>query len=231
MENLYYNEEHKNFLEIEDKKIHYKEYFPKQLIDIVNFLTKNNPNLSKPFQDGRINASFNELEVINLIQTKFKIDVPKIRSWYDFSIEENNKFYPVNIKITDTKHPDNLNCKLGIYFALTGLIPDFPNEINWLNFFEKLSDNLGKNQNNDYYFLVINKEETSDVFINSLKGLKSLQPNGNNLPFQCKWKENKKFVSRSFENSKNFLLKNFGSSIKLRAEIYFNFKKYFPEYV
>ena len=56
-------------------------------------------------------------------------------------------------------------------------------------------------------------------------------PNGNNLPFQCKWDINREYQTRSFQAAEQFILSTFGKSIKLRAEMYFNFKKYFPDYV
>ncbi len=64
-----------------------------------------------------------------------------------------------------------------------------------------------------------------------MKGIKSLVPIGNNLPFQCRWDDNRELKNQSFNKSVDFILTQFGKSIKLRSEIYFNFKKYFPEYV
>lgn len=83
-------------------------------------MKKEEIHLSNRFSDGRINSSINEDEVIKILSKRFYIMVPKSRAWYDFALETNNNFYPVNIKITDTTHADNLNCKLGIYYALTG---------------------------------------------------------------------------------------------------------------
>ena len=166
-----------------------------------------------------------------LIATKFDINEPNSREWFDFSFEEKGVFYPVNIKVTTTVTADNLNCKLGIYYCLTGLLPDFSNGINWLSYFEKLYNNLGKHKNKDYYFLIVNKDNPKDIFVNSLKHIPQLQANGNNLPFQCRWNDNRESKKRTFDESKQFILSKFGESIKLRAEIYFNFKKYFQEYV
>src|SRR3990167_10011116 len=163
---------------------------PKELKEIVAFLKSENIKLSAKNRDGRINSSFNETRILDILSTKFKIEIPRSRGWFDFAIQE-EEFYPVNIKITDTTHADNLNCKLGIYYSLTGKMPDFPNEVSWLDYFEKLKVNIGENQK-DYYFLVVNKSNTKDIFINTLKSLTTLQPNGNNLPFQCKWDINKK---------------------------------------
>ncbi|WQS71106.1 restriction endonuclease [Helicobacter pylori] len=189
---------------------------PTQLNEIAEFLRTNPYNLSQPLQDGRLNSSVNEEEILNTIKDYFPIQLPKAREWWDFSFEENDIFYPVNI-IT-TKTADNLNGKLGIYYALCGLLPEFNNEIAWEKYFQKLHKDLGKNTNRDYYFLIINKNDPKDIFINSLKDIQTLQPN--NLPFQCKWDNNREIVQRDFDESKNFILSALAKSVKLRANIY-----------
>ncbi len=182
------------------------------------FLKTNPYSLSQPLQDGRLNSSINEEEILNTIKDYFPIQLPKAREWWDFSFEENKIFYPVNIKTTTTKTADNLNCKLGIYYALCGLVPEFNNEIAWEKYFQKLHKDLGKNTNKDYYFLIINKNDPKDIFINSLKGIQTLQPN--NLPFQCKWDDNREIIQRDFDGSKNFILSALAKSVTLRANIY-----------
>ncbi len=191
---------------------------PTQLNKIAEFLKTNPYNLSQPLQDERLNSSVNEEEILNTIKDYFPIQLPKAREWWDFSFEENDIFYPVNIKTTTTKTADNLNGKLGIYYALCGLLPEFNNEIAWEKYFQKLHKDLGKNTNRDYYFLIINKNDPKDVFINSLKGIQTLQPN--NLPFQCKWDNNREIVQRDFDGSKNSILSALAKSVKLRANIY-----------
>ncbi|WQX70444.1 restriction endonuclease [Helicobacter pylori] len=200
---------------------------PTQLNEIAEFLKTNPYNLSQPLQDGRLNSSVNEEEILNTIK-HFPIQLPKAREWWDFSFEENKIFYPVNIKTTTTKTADNLNCKLGIYYALCGLLPEFNNEIAWEKYFQKLHKDLGTNTNRDYYFLIINKNDPKDIFINSLKGIQTLQPN--NLPFQCKWDNNREIVQRDFDGSKNFILSTLAKSVKLRANIYLTFKEFFGEF-
>lgn len=101
----------------------------------------------------------------------------------DFSFSENEIFIPVNIKVSTTKTPDNLNCKLGIYYTLTGRIPLFNNGISWEDYFKTLSENLRENTA-DYYFLIINKDNPNDVFATSLKGLESINPNAIIYPFK-----------------------------------------------
>ncbi|MCQ2759445.1 restriction endonuclease [Helicobacter pylori] len=198
---------------------------PTQLNEIAEFLRTNPYNLSQPLQDGRLNPSVNEEEILNTIK-HFPIQLPKAREWWDFSFKKNDIFYPVNI--TTTKTADNLNGKLGIYYALCGLVPEFNNEIAWEKYFQKLHKDLGKNTDRDYYFLIINKNDPKDVFINSLKGIQTLQPN--NLPFQCKWDNNREIVQRNFIESKNFILSTLAKSVKLRANIYLTFKEVFGEF-
>ncbi|WP_131127192.1 restriction endonuclease [Helicobacter pylori] len=190
---------------------------PTQLNEIAKFLKTNPYNLSQPLQDGCLNLSVNEEEILNTIK-HFPIQLPKAREWWDFSFKKNDIFYPVNIKTTTTKTADNLNGKLGIYYALCGLVPEFNNEIAWEKYFQKLHKDLAKNTNRDYYFLIINKNDPKDIFINSLKGIQTLQPN--NLPFQCKWDNNREIVQRSFIESKNFILSALAKSVTLRANIY-----------
>ncbi len=189
---------------------------PTQLNEIAEFLKTNPYNLSQPLQDGRLNSSVNEEEILNTIKDYFPIQLPKAREWWDFSFKKNDIFYPVNI--TTAKTADNLNCKLGIYYALCGLLPTFNNEIAWEKYFQKLHKDLGKNTDRDYYFLIINKNDPKDIFINSLKGIQTLQLN--NLPFQCKWDNNREIVQRSFIESKNFILSALAKSVTLRANIY-----------
>ncbi|GAA8706346.1 hypothetical protein HpBT348_14790 [Helicobacter pylori] len=196
---------------------------PTQLNEIAKFLKTNPYHLSHPLQDGRLNSSVNEEEILNTIKHFFPIQLPKAREWWDFSFEENDIFYPVNIKTTTTKTADNLNCKLGIYYALCGLLPTFNNEIAWEKYFQKLHKDLGKNTDRDYYFLIINKNDPKDIFINSLKGIQTLQPN--NLPFQCKWDNNREIIQRNFDGSKNSILSALAESVKLR--VYLAFKEFF----
>ena len=101
--------------------------------------------------DERLSSAANEGNVKRLIkkvakesaffsEKGLKISNPNEKSnraWYDFSIEGNGIFVPVNIKITGGKHPDNLSCKLGIFYALTGKRPEsagVSNGIGWEDF-------------------------------------------------------------------------------------------------
>ena len=183
---------------------------PQKLTDIQNFLIENVVQLSRQFQDGRINASINEDEIIEL---------PPPRHWYDFAIKQDGEKVPVNIKVTSTSTADNVQCKLGMYYALTGVWPKFANEMPWGEYFALLRRDLSKKTDRDYYFLVISKRHPSDVFCTSLKQIQTLVANGNNLPFQCNWGNNRFPHSRTHDAAIKFLLGKFYESIKLRANI------------
>lgn len=199
---------------------------PQMLLEMVDFLRTQNFTPSTPNRDGRLNSAFNEDEICNLLSQNFSINRPKIRDWVDFSFWENGIFIPVNIKVSKTKTADNLNCKLGIYYALTGQIPPFDNNVSWEYYFATLRRNLQENTA-DYYFLIINKDNPNDVFATSLKGLESINPNGNNLPFQAKWDSNRNHIHRDFTQAKKFILTTFKKSLKLRVDTYLSFIKYF----
>lgn len=201
---------------------------PNLLCEIVQFLKKNPLNLSQNSRDGRINSAFNEDEIVRILEQNFPINHPNMRDWIDFSFSENEIFYPVNIKVSTTKTADNLNCKLGIFYALTGQFPPFNNGVVWDTYFYNLSQNIKENSK-DYYFLIVNKENPSDVFATTLKSLSNLVPNGNNLPFQAKWDDNRTLINRSFSEAKSFILGTFEETLQLRADAYFLFKKYFNE--
>lgn len=216
----------------------------KILTEICIFLKKKKTKLSENSSDGRLNSAINEDEILSDLESyclsnewfsvtmNLKLVKPKARSWYDFAIESEDRtfFLPVNIKVSECHSADNLNCKLGLYYALTGLIPDFNNGISWEDYFEKLYNNIDTNMNNDYYFLIVDKKNRERVFYTSLKTINTLSPNGNNLPFQCKWDDNIERNFRCHKNSKTFLLTNLGESIRRRGLIVTSFCSFFPEY-
>ena len=205
---------------------------PRILSEIAEFLSTSEVALDNSADDGRIDSAMSEKNIIQKISEKFSVETPskEKRHWWDFAVVDAGVFYPVNIKISEFVNAnDNLNCKLGIYYALTGRVPDFANEINWGKFFRLLHENMQEN-NKDYYFLVVNKLNTSDVLVQGLKTIQILQPNGNNLPFQCCWLKNRQLTTRSFDEARDFLLSNLAESVKLRAKIYLDFRRHFPQY-
>lgn len=205
--------------------------YPKLLLEVQDFLIGNTLSFPEYTEDGRTNSTLYRKEIIEKLSKEFgsKINYPKVRDWFSFSFKEEGEFFPVNIKVSTMNTADNLNCRLGIYFALTGKIPPFDNEVDWEEYFKALQRDLEFTQK-DYYFLIINKNNPKDVILNSLKGLKKINPNGNNLPFQAKWSENRERVSRTYDEAKDFILRCFSQSLRLRVNAYNSFLGYFKEY-
>lgn len=207
---------------------------------IVQFLKISKISYIKTTKDGRINSSLNEDQIIEILQQffikqkwKYTLINTKIRNWYDFAIgkkDDDNFFIPVNIKVTELA-TDNLNCKLGIYFALTGLLPTNDNESNWKDFFKLLSQNINTRKDRDYYFLIANKKDNLDFFWTELKSLQKLTSNGNNLPFQANWKENRERVKRTHEEAGEFILSVFKESVYKRAKIKDEFNLFMEQHL
>lgn len=193
----------------------------KKMNAIVSFLNKEHYNLSNKNKDGRVNSIKNEGEILDILDKKFDIVIPESRDWADFYVEDT----PVNIKITTTETADNTSSKKGIYYSLTG--KTYCGSQDWDTYLKKLSQNI-KDTDKDYYFLIVNKNNLDGAFFNGLKGLKSIVPNGNNLPFQVKWKENSVYIKQPFLQSKKIILGALEQSLKKRADAYSSFKKYFP---
>ncbi len=193
---------------------------PRILKRICAFLKTSDLQFRAQSPDGRLASAAHEQQVIDLLLGKFpnRINVPPSpRYWYDFAAVERGILVPVNIKISALgNQADNLSCKLGMYYALTGLEPDFANEIPWEKYLSKLADRIRRNDR-DYYFLVVNKRQPSDIFAVGLKEIANLRPNGSNLPFQCRWKDNMVPQVRPYAEAKRYIIEQFRTSINLRT--------------
>lgn len=176
------------------------------LKSIVEFLQNNPIVLANENDDGRLNSATNEEAILRKLAENFKaIKMPSIREWYDFRIQQQDEIF-VNLKISDLDNnaADNCSSKLGMGYALSG-IKNMP--ISWDKFHKMLVDELKIGY--DYYFLVINKNNTKDCFYTSLKKIQTLVPNGNNLPFQCDWSKNREFSDRSEIEAMRYILKTY----------------------
>jgi hypothetical protein len=204
---------------------------PGVLDEMKKFLISDDLILENRHADGRLNSSVNEEQVLESLRKKFKIEEPNAREWYDFIAVHNGERFPVNIKVSNLDTADNVQCKLGIYYALTGIWPDFGNGVSWETFFKTLKGDLSKGTQGDYYFLIVGKSDPKDIILTSLKQIGSLVPNGNNLPFQCNWGRNRELKQRSHDDAVKFILGVLGKSCELRANIKSEFEKYLAGYI
>ena len=126
--------------------------------------------------------------------------------WYDILLFDYlYGWIPVNIKSTETLTSDNTGNLAMCVYAYTDEVLDL--NVSYEN--GKMSKLLCKklneksynyNYKKDYYFVVLNKKDNSDIIINSVKGLSILTPNINNLPYQVCWYKNRIY---KYENIKN----------------------------
>ena len=169
--------------------------------------------------DGRLDSALSEEIVIKHIRQllpNVQIDAAPSRYWYDIAITIDGKFYPINIKITSGTTADNISSKKGMYYALTGIKPEQEKGLDkWETFIQKLTTNYTASDA-DYYFIVCFKN-TGELIFTSLKHINNLVSNGNNLPFQCNWGQNKGITNRSDEEQRRYIMDTFISSYVKRT--------------
>lgn len=180
---------------------------PLIMYKIQHYLKSKTFNFASINNDGRINSCVDEDEVIKLLVERFgdKIKTPKIRMWYDIlAFDYMYGWIPINIKTTTTNTSDNTGNLAMCVYAYTDEILDIHMNKSYENgkmsvlLFNKLKNKqYNCNNKKDYYFIVLNKCDSRDIIINSVKGLSILTPNINNLPFQVNWSKNKLF---NYEN-------------------------------
>ena len=168
--------------------------------------------------DGRLDSAESEAAVLAHLHNLFDnsevtvTDAPRPRYWYDVILEHNGKKHYANIKVTSGAEADNVSSKNGIFYALTGILPDDIQGINtWAGYNKKLMENLSYDTEADYYFIIYFKEDES-FLVTSLKRINILTPNGSNLPFQCKWSDNDVFTTRSSEAQITYIMDTYYDS-------------------
>lgn len=221
---------------------------PVDVLDrIVSVIASDPPHLSDSSTDGRVNSALSEKDVCAKIVRGFIDDpelrssgytpnVPKARAWQDIGITDtsNGLLVPINIKVSNLSGSDNLNCKLGIYYALTGEDPEqngVTNGISYPCFMKRLSDGIKRAENAaktskkplsediDYYFLIIDKNDPSKAYWTRLKEMSEIVPNGNNLPFQANWARNRKRVARTYGEARKLIMGTLHKSLIRRASV------------
>lgn len=180
---------------------------PLILYKIQKYLKNININFSNHNEDGRINSCFDENEVINLISKEFATRIKKVkkRMWYDMLLFDFvYGWIPVNIKSTETLTSDNTGNIAMCVYAYTNEVLNL--ETSYENgkmsklLYNKLQNKeYNYNYKKDYYFLVLNKKNNTDIIINSVKGLSILTPNINNLPYQICWYKNRIFKYKNIK--------------------------------
>jgi hypothetical protein len=180
---------------------------PLIMYNIQNYLKLQAFQFSSQNEDGRINSCIDEAGVIILLIEKFgsRIKKSEKRHWYDIlAYDYMYGWIPINIKTTTTLTSDNTGNLAMCVYAYTDETLDIYRNRSYENgkmsniLFNKLKKKeYNFNNKKDYYFIVLNKTDTRDIIVNSVKGLTLLTPNINNLPFQVCWNKNRTY---NYEN-------------------------------
>jgi hypothetical protein len=172
---------------------------------IQKHLAESDFECANELDDGRINSCIDEEKIIKLLETKFgsaRILKPKHRMWFDILMHDRYcGWIPINIKTTTTLTSDNTGNLAMCVHAYTDEKLNLQRKQTYGNgemskvLIKKLKDKkYNSSCKKDYYFVVVNKSNPSDIIINSVKGLSHLTPNANNLPFQICWDKNREFI-------------------------------------
>ena len=185
--------------------------FPIELVEAVEYLNTLTIKVSESHEAGRVNSIDDEDTIIDLLIEKYgdNVEKPPARCWWDLKLFG----YPINIKSSKFgSAADNFSSKAAILYALTNLPESEVTCSSWKQFQKKLQHNSSQQTPRDYYIIVLNKV-TGLVYLQSLKSLNKLTSNGNNLPFQIKWKDNIFPVDRDYGQSYDFLIECYKESV------------------
>jgi hypothetical protein len=202
---------------------------------IIDVLKKQGIKPSSIHEDGRVNSTKDEellksaiKAIVNSNDTVLKnieyIETPS-RSWMDCGLLFEKEIFPINIKSSQLNSADNLNCKAGMFWVVTGSSPHKISKT-YIPFHKELGNNINLNSDKDYFFIIMNKDDTKDIFINSLRHIESLIPNGNNLPFQCNWGLNRRIYIRHPPEDMKYILDQYYKSLMLRSKAQSSYEEY-----
>ena len=186
--------------------------FPKQLVEALEYLNTLTIAVSESHEDGRVNSIVDEATIIDLLEQKYgdNVERPPARWWWDLKLFG----YPINLKSSKFgSAADNFSSKAAILYALTDLPESEVTCSFWKQFQKKLQHNSPQQTPRDYYIIALNKV-TTKVYLTSLKSLNKLTSNGNNLPFQIKWRDNVSPIERTYLQSYDFLIQCYKDSVR-----------------
>ena len=117
--------------------------------------------------------------------------------------------YVVNIK-TSIGSSDNATSKIGFLYALTDMEPEeMPGQMNWKKFDELVKSRKADIPTKDYWFLCVDKNDSSNVLIRGAKQINcwTLNANPSNM-LQINWKKEKTLppVERTYDESYDTLV-------------------------
>ena len=180
--------------------------------------------------DSRGDSSAGESTVIHMLQNAQKwnivgsnVGTSTNRAPYDMEFEG----LLVDVKISSLTGADNTNAKSAIFYLLTG---ETKHPTHTKPFWETLRDRETPDEQRDFYYLIVNKSNTSDVFAVSLKHIAEVIPNPSNQPFQANWENCRQPTKRTWQEAKQYLLGMWAKSLHREAELLNKgMPSYYPE--
>ena len=196
---------------------------PKILKDIENYLKEYQIEIHENVEGEGRGGSLNDEGTVKKAlreDTKLKqhiLDVPP-RGFGDMVVLDYDMEtkYVVNIK-TSIGSTDNCFSKIGTVYALTDLeAEDLPKSMNWLKFDELIENNKSDIPEKDYWFLCVDKKDSSNVMVRGAKQITNWTVNINpsNI-LQVNWKKEKESgpTNRTWEEAYEVLVGGVKKSI------------------
>jgi len=189
---------------------------PKILEDITEIISEEKIAISEAVEgEGRGGSLKDEGTIIRFLKDNPKLGKyilsEEARRFGDMTVLDYNgkTKYVVNIK-TSIGGCDNATSKIGFLYALTDMEPEeLPGNMNWKKFIELLNERKADIPTKDYWFLCVDKKDSSSVMIRGAKQINCWveNPHPANM-LQIAWNKEKKMlpVERTYDESYDILI-------------------------
>lgn len=189
---------------------------PQILNDVVAALKAEKIKIAEKIEgEGRVASLQDEGSVIRFLQSHptlgKHIDTEKPRHSADMFVIDYDGVttHPVNIK-TSIGSSDNATSKGGFVYALTDLDFDqIPFAMGWKKYVDLINENKADVPNKDYWFLSVDKKDSSNVMVRGAKQIANYGENANIANcLQINWTKEKasNAIERSYEEAYDTLV-------------------------
>ena len=189
---------------------------PQILNDIVAALKAEKIKIAEKVEgEGRVASLSDEGNIIRFLESHptfgKHISPEKPRSFGDMIVIDYDGVtrHPVNIK-TSIGSSDNATSKGGFVYALTSLdINDIPFAMGWKKYVDLIDTHSADIPGKDYWFLSVDKKDSSNVMVRGAKQIANYGENGNiSNCLQINWSKEKvsEAVNRSFDEAYDTLV-------------------------
>lgn len=189
---------------------------PKVLEDICDKIRQEKITISENVEgEGRGGSLKDEGTIIRLLESDPKLGKYVLsedaRRFGDMTVldYDSKTKYVVNIK-TSIGSSDNATSKIGFLYALTDMEPEeMPKSMNWSKFMTLLNERKSDIPTKDYWFLCVDKKDSSNVMIRGAKQINCWTENSNpSNMLQINWKKEKTLppIERTYDEAYDILV-------------------------